>query len=429
MEVSISNDQWSKLLDAGTHDGETYTTGDLDKMVSEYANRNDGDKAPVGLGTPLEGKKEVFGRVDALRRKGNSLEAKFANIDPRVEHLCGRGAFDKTSVQVKRSPNGDALQRVGLISPTWDRSVLHHDQTPSIDELWGKHFGSKDHMFAESPLAGQWLELFRAGDYGSKGTFTNSDLDQVVNNFDPSFHEPPAVVGHPENDAPAYAWVDGLKRQDNVLLGKLKLVQPQFEEMVKSGRFKKRSISLYNTAKGYALRHVGFLGAQPPNVKGLADASFKEDRLRFITVTFGESESNALAAVDRLKQDGYWLPLMDQLNFSESLTQLEGTPALDMFINAVKMSVDAWGIDPSNARLSRRAKQYASFHGVSFNEGLDRVQEQQAIGALSMGGAAQTKCSGVKLNERARYIAWSRGVTFGEALDRAIEEDPDLRLS
>jgi hypothetical protein len=58
-------------------------------------------------------------------------------------------------------------------------------------------------------------------------------------------------------------------------------VDAAFAELVQAGRFKKISASFYtpdapaNPKPGvYYLRHVGFLGAQPPSIKGLKDASF-----------------------------------------------------------------------------------------------------------------------------------------------------------
>jgi len=47
----------------------------------------------------------------------------------------------------------------------------------------------------------------------------------------------------------------------------------EFEDMVKQGLFKKRSIRL--APDGTRLLHVGFLGAVPPAVEGLADINFK----------------------------------------------------------------------------------------------------------------------------------------------------------
>jgi hypothetical protein len=73
-------------------------------------------------------------------------------------------------------------------------------------------------------------------------------------------------------------------------------VQPQFAEMVDAKLFKKRSASFYppghpsNPKPGnWYLRHVAFLGAQPPAIAGLAD--FAEDD-NSGTVNFSESLFN-----------------------------------------------------------------------------------------------------------------------------------------
>jgi hypothetical protein len=140
-------------------------------------------------------------------------------------------------------------------------------------------------------LDGKWIELFRAGDYGGKGSYTTADIDRMVALYDPAKHEAPLVIGHPEHDAPAFGWLDKVKRVGNVLMGCFKQVQPAFEEMFSKGLFKKRSISFYRTPDGPALRHVGFLGAMPPEVKGLADvklASFSAGD--FQAIEFKEEE-------------------------------------------------------------------------------------------------------------------------------------------
>ncbi len=122
-----------------------------------------------------------------------------------------------------------------------------------------------------------WIEIFRTGDHtsssGTTRTWTNDDLDKMVASYDASEHEAPVVVGHPKSNAPAYGWLAGMKRTGNTLFGKFKQVLPEFAEMVEAGRFKKRSISVYPDG---TIRHVGFLGAQPPAVKGLRDIAFEE---------------------------------------------------------------------------------------------------------------------------------------------------------
>lgn len=419
--------QWADILKAGTHDGEAYTPDDLDGMVDEYQKRGDADKAPVALGVPSQANSSPVGKVDALRRKGNLVQAKLSGIDPRVEQLHARGVFPKKSIQVKRSPDGISLQRVGLIHPVYHIASGHllNDKTPSLDELMKQNMGDKEHVFSESPLADQWLELFRSGDYGDKGNFSDSDLDEIVKNFDPSFHEPPAVIGHPANDAPAYGWVAGLKRSGNKLLGRFTHVDPSFEEMVKSGRFKKRSISLYQTGKGWMLRHVGFLGAHPPEVKGLANAAFREDRIRFVTVTFGESDSSAEAAVKRLKDGHYWMPQFDHFKVPAMFAELEGTQALDVFVNFLERWQNECGIDRNSARLSHRARNYARFHGVSFSEALDQVQQIQGQDA-TLNAAIDADLPGARLTQMAYRLVRSRGISFGEALTEVAEENPEL---
>jgi hypothetical protein len=102
--------------------------------------------------------------------------------------------------------------------------------------------------------------------------------------YDPAVHEAPHTVGHPKHNAPAYGWVKRLAVQGGVLtIAENHQVEPQFAELVASGRVKKRSISFYhpkdpvNPKPGiWYPRHVAWLGAQPPAVKGLKDVSFSE---------------------------------------------------------------------------------------------------------------------------------------------------------
>ncbi len=146
-----------------------------------------------------------------------------------------------------------------------------------------------------------WVEVFRAGRHtdsqGREREFTAADLDRMVAGYDPAKHEAPAVVGHPKDNAPAYGWVEGLQRAGDLLLAKFKQVAPEFEELVAAGRYKKRSISIYPDG---TLRHVGFLGAQPPAVKGLKDVSFAADDAS-TSYEFNE-EANSMNELEQLKK-------------------------------------------------------------------------------------------------------------------------------
>lgn len=123
----------------------------------------------------------------------------------------------------------------------------------------------------------KYCEIFRAGTHkaadGSEKTYTTADLDTIANNFNADISAP-IVIGHPKTNNPAYGWVDSVKREGEKLYASFKQVVPEFSEWVNKGYYKNRSISLYPDMR---LRHVGFLGAQPPAVKGLEEFQFSEE--------------------------------------------------------------------------------------------------------------------------------------------------------
>jgi hypothetical protein len=115
-------------------------------------------------------------------------------------------------------------------------------------------------------------------------SFTEDIIQKIVNSYNVSVHEAPIVIGHPKIDDPAYGWVSSLSTNDfGEIEAEIDQVEPAFAELVNAGRFKKVSASFYNPdseinpVKGtYYLRHVGFLGATPPAIKGLGNVSFNE---------------------------------------------------------------------------------------------------------------------------------------------------------
>lgn len=114
--------------------------------------------------------------------------------------------------------------------------------------------------------------------------FSESDLEASARAYDPAKHEAPIVIGHPKHDAPAYGWVKSLAAGADGLNAEPHQIDANFAELVAAGRYKKISASFYlpdapnNPVPGvYYLRHVGFLGAQPPAVKGLKAVAFADD--------------------------------------------------------------------------------------------------------------------------------------------------------
>lgn len=87
-------------------------------------------------------------------------------------------------------------------------------------------------------------------------------------------------------------------------------MDPAFAELVKAGRYRKVSASFYPPAAkanprpgSYYLKHVGFLGAQPPAVKGLKAIAFSEEadaETVEVEIAFGEAEAWGFGRIARL---------------------------------------------------------------------------------------------------------------------------------
>jgi hypothetical protein len=127
-----------------------------------------------------------------------------------------------------------------------------------------------------------WIEVFRAGTHtDSKGrscTFTEADLDQMVGNL--TLGAAPAVLGHPKHNDPAYAWVKpgNAKRDGASLFVKFEDINPAFAANVDAGAYRNRSVSVYQDKDaGWRLRHVGWLGAAPPAIDGLAPLDYSAE--------------------------------------------------------------------------------------------------------------------------------------------------------
>jgi hypothetical protein len=133
------------------------------------------------------------------------------------------------------------------------------------------------------------------------------------------------VIGHPKSNAPAYGWIEKLKRVGDTLYALPKQLAQEFIEMVNKGLFKKRSISLYPDG---TLRHVGFLGATPPAVKGLPDVEFSDE---FSTLEI-EQELQDYQEADQ--------PTIDELK--QYIAQLEGELVTkNEMLNNLQATIDA----------------------------------------------------------------------------------------
>ncbi|NJD38441.1 MAG: hypothetical protein FIA89_09015 [Geobacter sp.] len=145
----------------------------------------------------------------------------------------------------------------------------------------------------------EWDLVFRAGQHtdssGNTKKWTTADLDRIVNSFNPAYHEPPLVIGHPSDNAPAFGWVAGIKRQGDGLYLKYKDVASEFKDWASKKLFKKKSIAVYPDG---SLRHIGYLGAMPPAIKGLPDFAFNDgDKGTAITYEYSDWRMSTLGQI------------------------------------------------------------------------------------------------------------------------------------
>lgn len=237
-------------------------------------------------------------------------------------------------------------------------------------------------------LSDQWIELFRAGRFKPGNSereinFSLRDLAHIADSYDPAKNEAPIVIGHPELNAPAFGWIEKLRVQDGVLFGKPKQVEPQFEQMVEEGRFKKRSIALNKTAGGWELRHVGFLGAAPPVIKGLKDVVFNDsgERFEFALNEEEEVDGNEKGLIDQLR--AYFAGL----SASKPAETSAKTFSEDDLKKAVSDAVAPFQaqLTDMNSKLTAQATQFAE---------REQALKDERLGAAATAAVAKLKAAG-----------------------------------
>lgn len=146
-----------------------------------------------------------------------------------------------------------------------------------------------------------WFDVFRCGTHldhsGKWRTFTEADIDKAIASYQSD--SAPIVVGHPTLNAPAFGWIQQFRRQGPTLQARASRVADEFADLVKRGLYKNRSISFNSDG---TFRHVGFLGAAAPAVKGLEDIQFA-DKGEFITMDTAETVQTEQAAAQEQAEE------------------------------------------------------------------------------------------------------------------------------
>ena len=155
-------------------------------------------------------------------------------------------------------------------------------------------------------------KLIKVGNHidanGQETTLTHSDLQELVDTYNPEDHEAFIVVGHtgdplmgecPHDRCPSFGWVKKPKVSGDFLIADLEVVA-QLKEWLEAKLYKFKSLAFYpkeldinpNPGK-LTIRHLAILGGAPPAIKGLGSLlNFNEKGIDIMTtkVTLNKEE-------------------------------------------------------------------------------------------------------------------------------------------
>lgn len=244
----------------------------------------------------------------------------------------------------------------------------------------------------------------------------------------------PVVIGHPQTDAPAYGWVEGLYVQGGVLNATLEDTSPEFADMVKAGRYKRVSISMFlpkspanPTPGSFYLKHVGFLGATAPAVPGLKPVKFAGstvDALEIYQDNPAFAAAKDLDELARLRRDlrahevekligeGRVLPIFkdEVIAFAASLDDSQ----------AVSFSDGGEAVTRKNWFMSYLAKQPQVVSFGTFDIGDDPQKARRHEPNVPDGYSVDRQHN--DLFQTAQRLSVEKGISFADAVDLAVSQ-------
>lgn len=213
------------------------------------------------------------------------------------------------------------------------------------------------------------IPTFLAGTHrdmrGVERTFSDEDLAATAEAYDPALAPAQLVKGHPTLDDPSFGQVGRfVVGDDGVLYAEdVQNLDVGFGEEVQAGRFPSRSIKFYtpgdpaNPKPGvWYPRHIGFLGAHPPAVKGLPAVEFAEadDAEGIVVAAFGEMDAERLV----WPLQGVFRMLRGVRDF---IVQQVGAEAADAILPSADLEWSAEDLAREHGRALERADDGPSF--------------------------------------------------------------------
>ncbi|ASD84985.1 hypothetical protein LB105_003376 [Salmonella enterica] len=238
------------------------------------------------------------------------------------------------------------------------------------------------------------LPVFAPGTHtamdGRTVTFTPDNCLDLAASYDTTLSEAPFVIGHPSLTAPAWGWANRFEVRDGLVYVEPRQVIPAFAEAFNAGQYKKRSLSIYlpdtpgNPKPGhYYPRHVGFLGAVPPAVKGLPDVQFAEGSADNAPLEFALPwETDNLASIFQGLRD--WMIEQDGIDKADSIlpqwriqTILDSTAEPDAPLISVLAYAEENNVDP-NKKTTGMPPDFAEREAALATREADLAQKELA---------------------------------------------------
>jgi len=270
-----------------------------------------------------------------------------------------------------------------------------------------------------------WIEIFRAGKHtdsnGRSGEFPPERLSEIASTYNSRILEEPSMLapvvkGHPKSDAPAFGWVKRLARRGDRLVAFVQDIAADFAEEVRQGKFKKVSISLY---PDLMLRHVGFLGAATPAVKGLAEAEFAEKDGEL------KSEIETIRKESRLREFREYANSLIATGSGAKILPSQAAGLVDILELAYQLdqSRPQAGNDDNRPGAVEQIKNFVENLKPAFNTSEFASRENGTGGEYNEFASAKVNPKKLKIHRRAKELQESTpGLAYEEAVIEAQRE-------
>ncbi len=220
--------------------------------------------------------------------------------------------------------------------------------------------------------------IFRPGKHvaacGTAVEFTREDLEKAVSSYNAQTYAAPLVIGHPKVEDRAYGWAEKLTIDESgTVYAHPDHVEPKFGELVEAKAYRNRSVSWYmpdhpsNPVPGVLYpKHIGFLGAVPPSLKGLGDAEFSDGT----PLDFSTEEHPDKVVQFASGTDDQWALASALSSMARVMRGLREYILADKGAEEADRLVPSWQIDDAQSqavRVEERARQSSQI-GMAYNE-------------------------------------------------------------